>query len=241
MTDPLTDHTIVCGFGDLGRAVARELQDAETPYVVIGTQADSAMAAFLGIRFVSGDPSQPGALREAGLEQARALVACEPSDSDNIAIAEAARALRADVVVCAAVTGDEGEKTLRRAGVESVVSPARAAGAELARRALHPVAGERRDEGDEYRIEEITVAPNASGTGHGIAAVRGGAHVVGLRRADGSFLPQPPTEMVLRPGDVVIALGTPQTLARLDGLIAKPHRLEPPPPAKGLPRTSRRL
>lgn len=241
MSDAPSDHIIVCDFGATGRAVARELQDAEATYVVIGSQADSEMASILGIRFVCGDPSQPDVLVSAGLERARALVACMPDDAANLATVRAARALREDLVICANFAGDSGEQMLKRAGAETVVSPARAAGAELARRALHPAAGERPADGAEYRIEELTVAPNASGTGHAIAALRGGAIVVGLRRANGAFLPQPATETALRPGDVVIALGTPQALARLDALIVKPHMLEPPPPATGLPRTSRRL
>jgi voltage-gated potassium channel len=48
--------------------------------------------------------------------------------------------------------------------------------------------------------------------------VRGGAFIVGLRRADGSFYPVPAAETKLCPGDVVMALGTPKTLDRLEAL-----------------------
>jgi K+/H+ antiporter YhaU regulatory subunit KhtT len=40
---------------------------------------------------------------------------------------------------------------------------------------------------------------------------------VGLRR-DTVFQPQPPAETVLEPGDIVTAMGTSRTLARLEGL-----------------------
>jgi voltage-gated potassium channel len=42
--------------------------------------------------------------------------------------------------------------------------------------------------------------------------------IVGIRRADGSFQPQPPAETLLREGDVLMAIGTPRTLARLEAL-----------------------
>ena len=44
---------------------------------------------------------------------------------------------------------------------------------------------------------------------------RGGSFIVGVRRPDGSFQPQPPAELVLEPGDVVMAMGTPRTMDRL--------------------------
>lgn len=239
MPNATSNHVIVCGFDATGRWAARELQVSEIPYVVVGDEADSEMASVLGIPLVCGDPSQPAVLTEAGIERARSLVACQPSDAENLAIVQAARELRSDLPLVAAVA-DDAEPRLRRAGAESV-SPPRAAGTELAWRALHPVAGERFDDGDGYRIEELTVDAKSSGAGHSISSLHGGAAVVGVRRSIGSFVPVPAPETVLRPGDVVIALGTPPMLERLHQLLVEPHRYEPPPPAQGLPRTSRRF
>ncbi|HEV2785009.1 MAG TPA: TrkA C-terminal domain-containing protein, partial [Solirubrobacteraceae bacterium] len=101
---------------------------------------------------------------------------------------------------------------------------------------LHPVAGERQ----EYRITEIQVVADASGAGHAIAALRGGAFIVALRRGDGAFIPQPPAEAVLRPGDTAIVLGTDATIARVEQLLVIPAAEGVPPPT-GLPRTTRRL
>jgi voltage-gated potassium channel len=42
-----------------------------------------------------------------------------------------------------------------------------------------------------------------------------------VRHADGSFHPQPAAETVLRDGDVVMAIGTPRTLERLETLFAQ--------------------
>jgi voltage-gated potassium channel len=67
-------------------------------------------------------------------------------------------------------------------------------------------------------MEEIEVIAGCPGSGQTIGDVRGGAFIVGVRRADGSFLPVPAAETALDPGDVVMALGTPNTLDRLEAL-----------------------
>jgi voltage-gated potassium channel len=237
MTESLSEHIIVCGFGAVGRTVARELQDAEAPYVVIGSYAESEPAAILGIPFVCGDAASSKALLAAGVERARGLVACAETDAENIATARAARELRADIDVAAHLAGDEGEQKVRRAGVRSVVSPAAAAGVELARRALYSGGGRR----EEFRVEEMTVAAVSSGAGHLISALRGGAFIVGLRRPDGSFVPMPPGDTQLRPGDTVMALGTAETLTRLELLLAAMPLSASSVLSSGLPRTTRRL
>jgi voltage-gated potassium channel len=238
MTEDLSDHIIVCGFGTLGRAVARELQDADAAYVAIGSLEDSGPASTLGIRFVCGDPSSPRALLAAGLPTARAVVACAGTDAENIATTRAARELRPDIAVAAGLAGDEGEQRVRRAGASHVVAPLAAAGADLARRALYAGDG---GQGEEYRIEELTVAAVSSGAGHAISALRGGAFVVGVRRTNGSFLPMPPGDTQLRPGDTVLALGTAETLARLERLLAAMPLNASSVLSSGLPRTTRRL
>jgi voltage-gated potassium channel len=54
-----------------------------------------------------------------------------------------------------------------------------------------------------------------------VGDVRGGAYIVALRQADGTFRPQPGPETVLQEGDVVMAIGTPRTLERLEALFAQ--------------------
>ena len=239
MPQALCDHIIVCGFGAVGRVVTRELQHAEARYVVIGTKTDAELASILGIHIVRGDPSRRDSLLAAGIERACALVACTESDEQNLATTRTARELRADLAISACLVGESGEQELTRAGADSVVSTATAGGVELARRALHPATGAPPDAG--FRVAQLTVVAGSSGAGHSISALRGGAFVVGLRRATGAFLPLPPGETVLRPGDMVMALGTPATLARIEQLLVTRHQLGPPPAAMGLPRTTRRL
>jgi voltage-gated potassium channel len=219
MTDRLSDHYIVCGFGRVGRQVARDLRAANAQYVIIDDDpANREHVQGVGVRFIVARPSDDEALRDAGIARARAVVACVDSDAENIFIALTVRELRPDIAIVARASLEESESKLRRAGADRVVSPYKSSGTEMARLALHPNVTGALDVAAAYRLEEIGVTPGCVGAGQAVGDVRGGAFIVGLRRADGSFDPQPAAETVLREGDVVMAIGTPRTLTRLERL-----------------------
>ena len=115
---------------------------------------------------------------------------------------------------------EDSERKLFRAGASRVISPYKASGAEMARLALHPQVSGVLDVDAEYRMEEIAVTAGCAGVGQTVGDIRGGAYIVGLRRAGGGFEPQPPSETVLAPGDVIMAMGTPRTMDRLETLFA---------------------
>ncbi|MDX6691021.1 MAG: voltage-gated potassium channel [Solirubrobacteraceae bacterium] len=219
MIDSLSDHYIICGFGRVGRQVARDLQAAGGRYVVIDSNPDSReVASAVGVRFLEGEPSGDELLRAAGIERARALIACMDSDAENIFTTLTARELRADIAIIARAAVEDSEKKLKRAGADRVISPYKSSGTEMARLALHPQVTGTQQIGSEYRMEEIEVVAGCDGAGRTIGDVRGGAFIVGVRHADGSFLPVPAADTPLGIGDVVMALGTPNTLDRLEAL-----------------------
>src|SRR3954449_4851194 len=222
MTERLRDHYIVCGFGRVGRQVARDLRAAGALYVVVDEDAANREAAYApGVRFILARPSDDEALRDAGILRARAVVACVDSDAENIFIALTARELRPDIAIVARASQEEAESKLRRAGADRVISPYKSSGSEMARLALHPNVTGTMDVAAEYRLEEITVQTGSTGAARPVGDGRGGSFIVGVRHADGSFQPQPAAETLLREGDVVMAIGTPRTLERLERLFAQ--------------------
>jgi voltage-gated potassium channel len=215
----LSGHYIICGFGRVGRQVARDLRAAGASYVVIDSNPDNReLADAVGVRFLEGAPSDDELLRAAGIERARGLVACMDSDAENIFTTLTARELRADIAIIARASVEDSEKKLKRAGADRVISPYKSSGTEMARLALHPQVSGTQQVAAEYRMEEIEVGAGCAGVGRTIGDVRGGAFIVGLRYTDGGFQPMPPAETKLGPGDVVMALGTPNTLDRLEAL-----------------------
>jgi voltage-gated potassium channel len=219
MIDATTDHFIVCGFGRVGRQVARDLRAAGARYVVIDPVSENReLATDVGVRFIAGEASSDENLRRAGIERARAVIACVDSDAENIFIALTARELNPDVAIVARAAEEGSESKLLRAGADRVISPYKSSGAEMARLALHPQVSGSIDVADDHRLEEISVSPGCEGSGKRLDEIRGGAFIVGLKHPDGSFEAQPPPETVVGDGDVLMALGTPRTMERLEAL-----------------------
>lgn len=218
MIDALSDHHIVCGYGRVGRQVARDLLAAGVAVVVV--DADPAVreqASGDGLRFVHGDASSDRVLLLAGVERASSIIACADSDADNVFITLTARELRPEIAIVARAAVEDSEKKLKRAGADRVISPYKASGTEMARLALHPQLSGVIDVAADYRIEEIVVGAASPGSDQTIGAIHGGAMIVGLRRG-GEFQSQPPADSVLYPGDVVMAIGSSTALERLEAL-----------------------
>jgi voltage-gated potassium channel len=218
--DALTGHVIICGFGRVGRQVARDLAAAGERYVVIDQNDEHREHAHgVGVRFIEGSASEDDVLDHAGIERARAIIACVDSDAENVFITLSARQLNGDIPIIARASHFDTEPKLRRAGATRVISPYRASGSEMARLALTPQVGGVVDVAPSYRLEEIEVEPGSAAQDAAISDVRGDAIIVGVRRADGSFIPQPSAATRLHIGDALIALGAAHTLTRLEGAL----------------------
>ncbi len=157
MIDSYSDHFIVCGFGRVGRQVARDLQRSGVSHVAIDSEpAHRERAEAMGVRFIESYAADDEVLLSAGIERARAIIACVDSDADNIFIALSARELRPDILIVARASAEDSEKKLLRAGADRVISPYKTSGSEMARVALHPQVGGTVQVAD-YRLEEIDV------------------------------------------------------------------------------------
>ncbi len=87
-TRRMHDHVVVCGLGSVGMAVARDLHDAGQRVVVVDPQADDELHRETNPRcpVIVGDATRPVILHRAGVERARALVACTSNDALNLEI-----------------------------------------------------------------------------------------------------------------------------------------------------------
>jgi voltage-gated potassium channel len=136
--DSLNDHVLVCGFGRVGRQVARDLREAGRDFVVIDTDVEGTRehAEATGAPIIHGRASDDDVLREAGIMRAGGLIACVDDDAENVFITLSARELRADIAIVARASVEDTERKLRRAGADRVVSPYKESGSEMVRLAL---------------------------------------------------------------------------------------------------------
>lgn len=214
--DSLSSHFIICGYGRVGRQVARDLRRAGVGFVVIDNNPDTRHAARTDrVARIESEAADDEVLDQAGLPRARGVIACVDSDAENIFITLTAREHRADILIIARASAEDSEKKLLRAGADRVISPYKTSGAEMARTALHPqIAGS--VEVADYRMDEIVVPPGCPGAGCTIEEVRGSATIVALWRMAGQLEPQPAPETVIEAGDKLMVLGTPEALERLE-------------------------
>src|SRR5947209_8856280 len=216
MIDSYSNHFIICGFGRVGRQVARDLRLAGVRHVAIDSDpSHREQAEALGVRYLESYAADDEALIGAGIMRARAVIACVDSDADNIFIALTARGLRPDILIIARASAEDAERKLLRAGADRVISPYKTSGSEMARVALHPQVGGAVQVAD-YRMEEIEVSPACEGVGRTIEQVRGDAVIVAVRHTDGRLEPQPVPASVIEAGQLLVAIGTPAALERLE-------------------------
>jgi len=220
---------IVCGYGRVGREIAKDVAEAGGDPVIVDRNAERLESSPYAT--VVGDATDDAVLRRAGLDRARALVAALDTDAGNLFVTVSARALRPDLFVVARVRVDESIEKLRRGGADRVVNPQSIGGARMAAFVLQPHVTEfldvvMHDRDIEFRLEEVTVAPDSPIVGDTLreAQIRGrtGALVLALRAEDGEFSTNPSPDARLDGGQVLIAIGTPRELSALADLVDGP-------------------
>lgn len=212
----LNDHYILCGYGRVGRQIARDLQRQRAPLVVIDVNQPSLeRAARDGFPTIDGNATEDEVLRQAGIARACGLITAIADDADNVFVTLSARALRPDLPIIARANFDDAVHKLRRAGASQVVSPYAMAGQQMALLAARPsvvnfVETLLHGAGGDLLLEDVQIAPGAALVGASVAAARArfadGATLVAVQR-DGRMLAPPPPELVLRAGDVLAVIG----------------------------------
>jgi voltage-gated potassium channel len=205
----------VCGGGETGRAIARELLATRTPFLVIEQEtAHEPMLRKFGPDFlyILGDATDPDVLRSAHVETARGLIACMPSDKDNLFTMLTARELNSQVRIVTRVGSEESRPKLLRAGADAVVSSKTIGALRLASEMLRPhvvsVLDAMLREPSAVRVEEVPVGAAVAGRALGTLKLqeRAGVIVFAMRAgADRHHVFNPPAARTLQVGDVLIA------------------------------------
>jgi len=139
----MRDHFILCGFGRVGREIARDFTTEKIAFVVIDINADSLeRAAAEGFTVVSGNAADVATLQAAGIDRARGLVTAVDHDADNIYVTLSARVLKPELFIVARANAEDAERKLRLAGANRVISPYTIGGRRMASLATRPTAVE---------------------------------------------------------------------------------------------------
>ena len=219
--DRLSGHVVLCGFGQVGRAIYRELSAGERTVVVIDRREliDEGLA-----HAVVGEATDDGVLVAAGLERASTLVLALDSDVDNLYVALTARSMCPGLFIVARSNNSSAEPKLRQAGVDRVVNTHEIGGSRMAALVLQPDVVDflgvvMRDEEFAVRLAETPVTTDGPFAGRTLSKCgineSTGATVLAVRRGE-SFLTSPSDDYLLAADDVLIVLGTKDQLAELN-------------------------
>jgi len=210
--DDLSDHFIVCAYGRVGRAVARELEAEGAPFVVL--DPDERLVERMredGVAYMIEDPTHEHVMRAAGVERARALVCAVDSDATNVYIALVARAINPEVFIVSRASEPGSDQRLLRAGANRVVSPFVSSGRHMALVAMRPRADDVVALGtsgaSSMSLDEVRVEQGSLLEGMTVGQALGSTPVLAVRHAGGQIVPNPPADLQLRQGDLVLLLG----------------------------------
>ena len=218
--DRLSGHVVLCGYGQVGRAIHSELSNAGRTVVVVDRMEIDEEAMPLN---VVGEATYDSVLVSAGMERASTLVLALDSDVDNLFVALTARSMCPGLFIVARSNASSTDPKLRQAGVDRVVNTHEIGGSRMAALVLQPDVVDflglvMRDEQLTVRLAESRVTADGPFVGLALSACKinesTGATVLAVRR-DGSFVTNPSGHFVLAADDVLIVLGTRVQLAEL--------------------------
>jgi voltage-gated potassium channel len=218
----MSGHVIVCGWGRVGREVARFLTNADCDVVVV--DRDTERLGEVPYATVHGDVTDDEVLRQAGIDRAATLVAALDTDADNLYVTVAGRSMRPDLQIIARARNETSEPKLLRAGADRVVNPQQLGGDRMASFVTQPHVVDfvdivMHDGTLEFRLQELLVSSASSLSGRTVRSAqlrdRTGALVLAIRRPEGGFLTNPSPEDTIEAGDVLISVGTAAQLEAL--------------------------
>lgn len=214
----LKEHTIICGFGRMGRIICKELHEHKIPFVVIDKNKDNienlSRTPYL---WLGSDASNDDTLLMAGIVRAKTLISMIDNDADALYLTLASRNLNKKLQIIARANEENAEKKLYLAGADKVVLPFIMTGQKVAESIVNPavedflnISGVKGKKGH-LQLADIIVDEHSHLKGRTLqdcGVKKQELIIVGIKKPDSSFIFAPKGDYVFALGDCVIVLGT---------------------------------
>ena len=230
----LTDHVIICGYSERDEILGAELDAADIPYVYI--ESDPQVVEELmgtGVNVIYGDSEQVETLRQANIEQARAVVA-DINDEVNPTVILSAKRANPDVQVVSLVHETEVATYHRFAGADEVVEGPQVLGESLGMRAVASLAEKFRatiDVDTDLDVTELLVEEGSPLHGETIAETHVfddmGATIIG-GWFDGKFVISPEPDTRIQENTILLVAGHYEDLTEVKARRLPTHHDDPP-------------
>jgi voltage-gated potassium channel len=236
MLKRVKNHYIICGCGDIGSEVALEFKRVGEKFVVVDKNPSSSeLGDDPDVPFVTGDAVEESVLKEAGIERAKGLIAALPEDTGNVFVVLTARQMNPGLKIVSKASDELTKRKILKAGADRVIAPYQIAGRRIASTILRPSVVNFLDVfvdgGDvSMRIEEFVIDPSSKLAGKTLLDSNIGQHtgvvVLGIMSGNGDARTNSSgasqlSSVIIRPDDVLIAMGSEKQLESLEAFVKK--------------------
>lgn len=227
--DTLEDHIILCGGGETGIYVAKQLAASDAEFVIIDNDLDIIEELKnLGYPYVFEDATREASLKAANIDKAKGLITTLPKDADNVYVVLTARYLNPKLHIIARAHEEFADKKLKRAGANVTVSTNEIGGKKIAALMLKPQASHFMDyiidTGNiSLDLEEVTIDPTSELVDLALKEAKisekTGLIVLAIRRGENdAFIFNPRANEVLHATDTMIVIGEKRQIDKLKAL-----------------------
>lgn len=228
----MKNHYIICGYGRIGKVLCQNLPKRPRDVVVIEKSEDLIRAMEADrVPYICDDASKEHVLIQAGIKEAKALVAALATDIDNVFLVLTARQLNPNIFIMARSSHHDTKQKLIAAGADRVESPYEIGAVRMAMRLSRPnvttfldyALGE-----SENKIQMDEIVVNSNSPLIGLSLKDSGIRqefdimVIAIKKIDGSMHFNPSFETVFESGDTIIAVGIDDNLLRFEQVLAAP-------------------
>lgn len=225
----LKGHYIICGYGRIGRVLARFLVEKYVDVVVI-ERSDRRVARMDedGVLYLVGEATDEAVLERAGVQSAKGLITAVATDADNVFLVLIAKQLNPSLFVVARASQNSTKKTLLAAGADKVISPYDLGARRMAHAILRPTVIKFlemafADETTDIQVEELHVSQGSRFDGCTLfdSGIRKDYDliIICIRRLDGQMLFNPKADTTMVAGDVMVVVGCARSLKALERII----------------------
>jgi voltage-gated potassium channel len=227
-TAKLKDHYIVCGSDETAQTVIRELLLTQRDFVVVEPAKEKMdkLAPLGNFLYLLGDPAEDAVLEKAGLDRARGILLSLPTDEANLFVTLSARSLNSKLRIIAKGIDLKSHDKMKKAGADSVVSPAFIGGMRMVSDMVRPAVVTFLDmmlygKDRVLRVEEVEVGKGSAFIGKTIQESalreRTKALLVAVRKAETKeYEFNPPPDRMIREADILIFIGSPETVKAVE-------------------------
>jgi len=229
--EKLKGHTIVCGYGKVGKQAAHDLRFYKKEYVIIERDADIALAEddennFLNEVFVKGEATDDNILIRAGLKKATSLITALTKDADNLFVVLSARELNPNLTIISRASSYSSMRKLRIAGANNVIMPDTVGGAHMASLIVNPdvmefldliqVSGKAKVNLEEINFQQLPKDLKICTITDLKQRAMAGCNVIGLKNVQGEYIINPQDDTHINPGSKLFVLGNPEQIRLLN-------------------------